>query len=392
MPLSHGLCSCCLLCLVSNCKWAASFQGRRSLFAERHLGPNSHDARATRYSLGMRQTASLTAALLLTFAGVCLGQTTTYTLDDGRGWVESANPQPGTDEDVIGRARRALAEGRPSRAKSILDDWIEVNEFSKSPLLPEAYLRRGDARVALGREDKALYDYEQVIKDYPGTEQFVISLERELEIGLRYINGLRRRLWGTFRIEDATSIGEELLLRVQERLPGSRLAERAAIELADYYYRERELRLAADAYDIFVINYPKSEYQQKAMQRRVFANIARFKGPKYDAGGLLEAQILIRDFAQRYPAQAEETGMNDALVARLDESAAAQMLETARWYFTRKDPASARVLLTRLVRKHPQTIAAGEGISLMKERGWIAPTPAAPQTGENAAAAAEEKK
>ena len=340
----------------------------------------------------MRQTASLSAALLLTFAGVCLGQTTTYTLDDGRGWVESANPQPGTDEDVIGRARRALAEGRPSRAKSILDDWIEVNEFSKSPLLPEAYLRRGDARVALGREDKALYDYEQVIKDYPGTEQFVISLERELEIGLRYINGLRRRLWGTFRIEDATSIGEELLLRVQERLPGSRLAERAAIELADYYYRERELRLAADAYDIFVINYPKSEYQQKAMQRRVFANIARFKGPKYDAGGLLEAQILIRDFAQRYPAQAEETGMNDALVARLDESAAAQMLETARWYFTRKDPASARVLLTRLVRKHPQTIAAGEGISLMKERGWIAPTPAAPQTGENAAAAAEEKK
>jgi tetratricopeptide (TPR) repeat protein len=273
-----------------------------------------------------------------------------------------------------------------------LDEWIEVNEFSKSPLLPEAYLRRGDARVALGREDKALYDYEQVIKDFPGTEQFVISLERELEIGLRYLNGLRRRLWGTFRIEDATSIGEELLLRVQERLPGSRLAERAAIELADYYYRERELRLAADAYDIFVINYPRSEYQQKAMQRRVFANIARFKGPKYDAGGLLEAQILIRDFAQRYPAQAEETGMNDALVARLDESAAAQMLETARWYFKRKDPTSARVLLTRLVRKHPQTIAAGEGIVLMKERGWISPAPTEPSTSVEATTTAEEKK
>ncbi len=335
--------------------------------------------------------------MLVTWAGVCLGQTTTYTLDDGRGWVESANPQPGTDEDVVGRARRALAEGRPSRAKSLLDDWIDANEFSKSPLLPEAYLRRGDARVALGREDKALYDYEQVIKDYPGTEQFVIALERELEIGLRYLNGLRRRLWGTFRIEDATPIGEELLLRVQERLPGSRLAERAAIELADYYYRERELRLAADAYDIFVINYPKSEYQQKAMQRRVFANIARFKGPKYDAGGLLEAQILIRDFAQRFPAQAEETGMNDALVARLDESAAAQKLETAKWYFVRKDPASAHVLLSRLVRKHPQTIAAGEAIALMKERGWIEAAPASPSspaepTASSPSIPAEERK
>ncbi|MDX2119141.1 MAG: outer membrane protein assembly factor BamD [Planctomycetota bacterium] len=336
----------------------------------------------------MRHAAPIALVALLSLAGLAHAQTTTYTLDDGRGWVETANPEPGSDEDVIGRARRALAEGRASRAKSLLDDWIENNEFSKSPMLPEAYLRRGDARVALGREDRALYDYEQVIKEYPGTEQFVIALERELEIGLRYLSGLRRRLWGTFRIEDATSIGEELLLRVQERLPGSRLAERAAIELADYYYRERELRLAADAYDIFVVNYPKSEYLQKAMQRRVFANIARFKGPKYDAGGLLEAQILIRDFAAKYPAQAEETGMNDALVARLDESAAAQMLETARWYFKRKDPVSARLLLTRLVRKHPQTIASGDAIRIMQERGWMAgPASATPTPPADAATA-----
>jgi len=336
----------------------------------------------------MRQAAIVAITLVLA-SGPAFAQTTTYTLDEGRGWVETANPEPGSAADVIGRARKALAEGRPSRAKDLLDDWIDANEFSKSELLPEAFLRRGDARVALGREDRALYDYERVIKDYPGTEQFVIALERELEIGLRYLNGLRRRLWGTFRIEDATSIGEELLLRVQERLPGSRLAERAAIELADYYYRERELRLAADAYDIFVMNYPKSEYLQKAMQRRVFANIARFKGPKYDAGGLLEAQILIRDFAMKYPAQAEETGMNDALVARLDESAAAQMIETARWYFVRKDPVSARLVLTRLLRKHPGTIAAGEGATIMQERGWLATPPTIPAAVAEGAATSE---
>lgn len=312
----------------------------------------------------------LGALALLAFGPNARGQSTSYELDDSRGWVTAHRPEPGTDEETIGRARSLLAEGKARQARSMLNAWLDQYEDTDNPRLAEAYLLRGDARTATGSEYWALYDYEEITKNFQASEVFEKAVEREFEIGRRYLNGLRTKfLW--MRIEDAAPLGEELMVRVQERLPGSRLAERACLELADYYYRERDLGLAAETYDIFLKNFPRSEYRQKAMQRQIYANIARFKGPQYDASGLVEAQYLIKEFVDRYPAEAERSGISDALLARLDESAGAQMLETARWYVRRGDTVSARFTLSRLLRKHPQTTAAAVGRRIMAENGWV---------------------
>ena len=106
-------------------------------------------------------------------------------------------------------------------------------------------------RVILGvgtgayrEEYEALYDYEVVARTYTGSEVFVAALERELDIARRYANGEKRRLWG-MRIASAESEAEELLIRVQERLPGSSLAEEAALLLGDFYFSRRQMDLAA---------------------------------------------------------------------------------------------------------------------------------------------------
>lgn len=310
----------------------------------------------------------------------------TLRLDADGNWVPADTTlDPSSDEGVMNRARKQLAENKPQGALALLDSWIKRNAAQDKPETAEALLRRGDAKLAMKDEYEALYDYERVIKEYPGTPQFVTALERELEIGLMYLNGLRKKTWG-LRIDNATRIGEELLIRVQERAPGSQLAQRAAIELANYYYRVRDLRMAAEAYDIFLANFPTSEYRELAMERRVFANIGRYKGPRYDASGLIEAQYLVRDFAARYPKAAEDIGMNDALIARLDESAADQMFETANWYMQQGDAVSARYTLKRLVQKHPDTVAADETRLIFKQRNWELPAarakPKADEEGE----------
>jgi hypothetical protein len=302
----------------------------------------------------------------------------TYRLGEAGAWQATSVPAPGSDEEVMLRARQFLAENRPRQARSLLDDWLEKAEDRQSPFLAEGYLLRGDAKLAMGREYDALKDYDiEVVSRFPGTPEFVQALEREYEIGKAYLNGLRRKFLG-LRIDNAETLGQEIMVRINERLPGSRLAETALITLADYYYQKRELKMASQTYDVFVQLFPQSAERQRAMQRRVYANVARFKGPRYDALGLIEARVLIRDFAQRYPAEAERAGMSDALVARIDESLAAQMLETANWYMTRKDEVSARFTLRRLLVKHPQTVAAQRAIEIMNARGWelVAPRPA----------------
>lgn len=328
------------------------------------------------------------SAVLLACCAPAAGQSNELRLDDSGQWEQTDAPVPGTTESLLADARRALAEDRPGAARVILDPWIKANERSGDPLLPQALLLRGDALTALGDEYNALYDYERIIKEFTGTESFATAVERELNIGVNYVNGLERKFFG-LRILNAEDIGEELLIRVQERMPGSRIAERAGIELADYYYRTRQLKLAAEAYDLFTQLYPRSQYATKAMERRIYSTIAMYKGPRYDGSPLLDSQVLVRRFASLYPAQAKAAGLDDALVARLDDSAADELLETARWYLRNDDEVSARFVLKRLLRERPRSAAAQDAYAFMIERKWIEPprdpepTPRPGATGED---------
>lgn len=294
---------------------------------------------------------------------------TEYRLDDSGNWVRVAAPEDGSDGALIAAARRALAEDRPTEARTSLDAWLEANERSRSPYLPEALVLRGDALTALGKEWDALYDYERVIKEFAATDQYVLAVERELDIGVRYVNGLKRRFLGV-RVLPNEDSGEELLIRVQERMPGSRLAERAGIELADYYYNTRQLELASQAYELFVENYPNSQYAMKARQRRIYSIIGRYKGPRYDGSSLLDSKILVKRFSSLYPAESQAAGLDDGLVVRLDESSAQEMLEQAKWYSSSGDDVSARFVYRRILSEHPRTTAAASALETLQAKGW----------------------
>jgi outer membrane protein assembly factor BamD (BamD/ComL family) len=271
------------------------------------------------------------------------------------------------DEQVMLEARRLLAGMEAGKAEDLLDAWLERNAGGQSPQLPEAYYLRGNAQLAQDDEYDALYDYEEVIKNHPASEFFVTSLERELDVAKLYFGGrMKPGLFG-IRMDSGIPVAEEIVLRINERMPGSKLAERALMTLADYYASERDLPMAVETYDTFVKLYPRSELRRQAMQRRTYATVAQFKGPAYDSSVLTDASIQVENFQMEYPGAAQEAGLTDGLQARLDESRAASMLSTAQWYIRRDDPVSARLTLVRLVKRHPRTASAQEALKLVQE-------------------------
>jgi tetratricopeptide (TPR) repeat protein len=310
-------------------------------------------------------------ALLCAVAGPAPAQD--FILDEEGEFEPVDTPEPGSDEWVISQAAAALAREAPDEALDLLNPWIKEHERTDHPLLPRAFLLRGDARVMDRDEYEALYDYEAIIKGFPGSEVFQTAVVREMEIAQKYLDGMRRKLWGLLRVEPARQLGEELMIRVQERLPGSRVSEEAAIRLADHYYDTRRLELAADMYDIFLKNYPDSEHAKSAMLGQIYANVASFKGPSYDASGLIEAELLLDRFVRRYPADALRSGIAEGLGSRIDESRAQQMLKTGRWYRKRGDDPAAEFMFRRLLRRHPATNAAQSALRIMEEQGWIEP-------------------
>ncbi|MFM7261217.1 MAG: hypothetical protein ACKO3W_11495, partial [bacterium] len=214
-------------------------------------------------------------------ASTAHGQSETFQLDTLDRWQKVADVDPSSEEAQLLAARRALVNGETSRAKNLANAFIE--RYPLSRYRAEALLIRGDAKLAGGDEYEALFDYEEIARRYYGSDVFIPTLEREYEIAISYAKGLKRRFFGTFRIIDASEDAQELLIRVQERLPGSELAEKAGMSLADFYFDRREMIMAAEAYSIYLENYPRSAGVTKARLRLIYSYLAGFRGPEYDA-------------------------------------------------------------------------------------------------------------
>jgi hypothetical protein len=297
-------------------------------------------------------------------------------LEPGGTWRPIPTPREQADAGFLDGARRLIAQGEHSRAGSMLTKWLEQPDNRTSPWYPEALLLRGNSKVAAGREFAALYDYEEIARDFAGSEVFAAALEKELEVAELYLAGRKKRVLGV-RIESGVPFAEEIILRINERLPGSKLAERALRGLADHYYGARDLRTAAETYDVYLSLFPTSPGRGHALQRRVFATLAQYRGPQFDGRGLEDAKFQIEDFQREFPRQARDLGMTDALTARIEESQAEELLITARWYLNRDDLPAARLTLNRLIRKYPATAAAQDAMATCEEHGWLSSAPAA---------------
>ncbi len=317
-----------------------------------------------------RALGVLVAVVILTTAGLALGQQR-YDLEDG-GWVAQPVHSPGSPEGELDAVRKLIAQGEGKKAKHAADDWIEKHD--EHALLPEAYLVRGDANVTREHFFKSLFDYEYVIREFSGSEQFHTALRREFELAKLFAGGKNRRLWG-MRILPATDEAEEILVRIQERSPGSELGEQASIMLADYYFDKPQMDSAAEAYDLFLVNYPQSEQREWAMLRLIQANLARFKGPRFDATGLIDAGQRLKTFRADYPASAERIGVG-ALLIRIDESLAMRDMIAAGWHIKRKQELSAIYLYQRVVVDYPQTAAAQDAVRQLQAMGApVLPSP-----------------
>jgi outer membrane protein assembly factor BamD (BamD/ComL family) len=306
-----------------------------------------------------------TAILLAVACGAatCLAQTQRYELDALDQWKKVADVDPASEEAQILAARRALIAGEPKRAEKLANAFLERSPLSR--YRADALLIRGDAKRGED-EYEALFDYEEICRRYAGTAVFIPALERQYEIALDYANGLRRRFFGTVRIVDTTEDAQELLIRVQERLPGSELAERACMQLADFYFNRREMIMAAETYRIFMENFPRSAEVSKARLRLIYAYLAGFRGPEYDASGLLEARARLRTLQALQPGLAQQVGA-ESVIVRIEESEAAKFLATANWYLEVGDAISAELSLRRLIQRHPKSIAALEALRMMPE-------------------------
>ena len=281
-----------------------------------------------------------------------------YVLDNNDDWKLLDSPEDGSPEAQLAQARLQLAQGNPAEAQRLASIWLDRNK--RNPLVAEAYLIRGDALYEQKEYYEALFDYEIIARSHYESEPFQIALQREFEIAKMFAHGSLRKKWG-MRILDATAEAEEIFFLIQERSDASKLAENAGIELADLYFRLAQMKLAAEAYQLFLENFPMSTLRGKAKQRLVYARLATYRGPAFDDKGLIDAREELIQLETTSPSHARRIDA-EAIIVRIDESVAQKLLRTARWYLMVNNPISAEYTVRRLVDEHLNTLATIEAL------------------------------
>ena len=80
-----------------------------------------------------------------------------------------------------------------------------------------------------------MFPYEDLLNNFPTSDLFLPTLEREYNLADAFLNGYKRNFLG-LRILPVTDDALELLDRIQDRQRGSAMAEQAGLRVADYYY------------------------------------------------------------------------------------------------------------------------------------------------------------
>jgi outer membrane assembly lipoprotein YfiO len=255
------------------------------------------------------------------------------------------------DNPTLDRVDRLLAQHKHGPARQIVLAWLKQNP--KAPdrdrglfLLAEAYYQYGD-------RTRAFYHLDELMDYYGESRLFYPALEKQFQIADAYLRGYKNRLFG-IPLLGAQEDGIEMLFRIQERAPGSPLAERAVLRTADYYYDHAQYDLAADVYAHYARRYPRSPVLPRVQLRRAFASLAQFRGLNYDATPLVDAKAQLEAIRVAFPQMAEDENV-PSVIERINATLAAKLYHTADFYVRTHAPRSAAYTYRYLISRYPES-------------------------------------
>jgi outer membrane protein assembly factor BamD (BamD/ComL family) len=267
-------------------------------------------------------------ALIVLVSSPAWGQKKTWEYENGQWPQVEQGPVQSVSDPTIDRAEQYLSHGETKVARQVLFQWEHVHK--DSPVRDRAVFLIAQSYYDEDDRILAFYYLDEVMDEYPESRLFYPALEKQYEIADAFLSGRKRRFLG-MAILPADEEAVEMMYRIQQRSPGSALAEKSMLRTADYYYADRQYDYAADAYAYFVRNYPRSPQVPRSRLREAFSLLAQFHDVKFDPTPIIDARAQILDIENSYPKMAEDENL-PVVVQQIDSAFAQKLLVTGDYF------------------------------------------------------------
>ncbi len=287
-----------------------------------------------------------------------------------KGWVEQAPPPLGTSEGDLYVIRTQIKDGKHRKALASIKAFVK-KYGEHDPAYPEVLIAKAEALIGQKEYDKAHKVLQEFLGEFGGMAITSEALRLEFEIAETYLTGVKRKLWGVFRVS-----GEELGLQILDEIsadhPESRLAELAVKTKGDHLFRTGEHALAELEYSRMMREYPRSRYHQFALGRSAESALASFGGVEYDEAALVEAQERYGDYRLRYPGAADREGVG-LILDSIHEMRAEKDFQIGAYYERTEHPGAAVFYYRGVRTSFPDTVAAAKAGVRLELLGALEP-------------------
>ena len=298
-------------------------------------------------------------------------------------WTRVAPPVSGTDDGDLRIARALIARQDFDAARKAFKNWRK--KYPDSPHMAEGLFYSADTELSAAQAGastdlwQAYKWYEQILDGYAGSEWADRSLRRELLVAEMFLyKKIKRKIWGGVLRVPATDEAIEMLNRlIDERAPGTRIAEQALRLKGDYFFGAGEFEDAEDAYSRLAREFPRSRSERLALRRSADAAFASFPGVRFEDTSLLNADERYRRYEDLYPDAAAAEAVPQKLT-RIRESRAEKEYLTGE-YYERTVARNAALYYYRFASKTwPDTVYGGRALAKLEKLtgGATEPAPA----------------
>jgi outer membrane assembly lipoprotein YfiO len=328
-----------------------------------------------------RLTQALT--LLLLFAPVVHADPPAAEFKNGH-WQSIAPPPPPapTTDPQLDHIQQMMDGGDAQGAYKLAIIWVKTHS-KQYPLRDRCLYLIAECKYKIDGDDDwitSFYYLDELMDEYPESKLFYPALQLQYTIADRILNGHNNKLLG-LPIVPMTDQAIEMLYRIQERSPGSPLAEKSLLRTCDYYYSTSNWELAHDAYGFYIKNYPRSPTLADVKLRQAFSSLAQFHGVRFDPTCLLDARAELLDLIAGYPELAKQKNLS-SLVTGIDAALSRKLLVTADYYSRTSAPRGAVYVYRYLIEVYPDSVDAAAAKKAMEKMPKSALADLPPRAGE----------
>jgi outer membrane protein assembly factor BamD (BamD/ComL family) len=263
-------------------------------------------------------------------SGACMaGEGTEHVWRNGK-WVPAPRPVEGTPEGHLALVRMHVDQGHPKSALKAVKKFMA--RYPNDKRREEIMMLAGQSEMDRGHYDKAYERFNEQMDQYRNGEFYDRAVQRQYEIADAFLKGRKRRAMWMFKVS-AIDKGIEILNAIADRAPGTVVAEKALLRVADYHYNAKQVVQAVEAYDHYIKMFPKSPRGRlgHAMLRAARARYAQYRGEAFDDTPLTDAQQRFLIYSERYPEDANKANV-PMVLSQIRNALVRRYFSSARFY------------------------------------------------------------